>query len=545
MTMEQRERIRRIARRKFGFEELRPGQQDAIEAVLARRDTLAIMPTGSGKSAVYQIPAVLLRGPTVVVSPLIALQKDQIDSLAEQEVGPAAVVNSHITDTEKQETLDDLEDGEIEFLFLAPEQFRRAETIEHLQAARPSLFVVDEAHCISEWGHDFRPDYLSLGAVIEGLGHPVVLALTATAAPNVREEIIARLGLRDPAVIVRGFDRPNIRLGVETYRTDQAKREALLERVDEAEKPGIVYVSSRRHAEEIAAALNDRGVAAVHYHGGMRSRDREAIQNDYMSGGTGVIVATSAFGMGVDKPDVRFVFHGDIPDSIDSYYQEIGRAARDGKPGRAILFYRPEDLAIHKFLKGGGKLEARKLEEVASTLQAEHAPMDLEHLRERTELSRNKIARAVNRLEEAGVVEKLPTGEVIASAGAEEHLHEAAEEAAAEQEHRREDERLRLEKMKAYAELLDCRRAYLLNYFGEETAGPCGHCDNCEAGRGKARARPGYPFPLKSRVVHREWGKGVVEAYDQDRITILFDAVGHKTLALRAVMERDLLQRAA
>jgi len=554
-------RILRVAREKCGFEELRPGQREAVESVIGGQDTLVVQPTGSGKSAIYQIAAAIIPGPTVVVSPLIALQKDQVDAIESCDVGEAAIVNSTVRVSEVREAFDKFESGELEFLFLAPEQFHKQETMERLRAAKPALFVVDEAHCISEWGHDFRPDYLKLGGAIEALGYPVTLALTATAAPRVREEIIERLRMRDARVFVRGFDRPNIHLEVRHAKSEADKKEALYAAVDDAEKPGIIYSATRKHAEEIGGALSDRGLRVAYYHGGMKAADRKQVQEEFMRGESDVIVATNAFGMGVDKPDVRFVFHYDIPDSIDSYYQEVGRAGRDGRPARAILFYRPEDLGVQKFFKGGGKLEEEKLREVVETVAAEDGPVSTEELKEKTDLSERKLVKAVNRLQEAGAIEVLPSGEVTATENAVDL--EAIAAAAKAAEERKEYEALRIEKMRMYAEIADCRREYLLKYFGEEAPARCANCDNCEAKpheeapRRKAApqtrrraSRPAAtpqdaPFPLKTRVIHKEWGKGVVEGYEADKITVLFDDVGRKTLATALVVERGLLDAVA
>jgi ATP-dependent DNA helicase RecQ len=535
------EEARRIAREEFGYEQLKPGQEEAITSILEGRDALAIMPTGGGKSAIYQIATKLLPGPTVVISPLIALQRDQVESIEGQNLGTATWLNSTEGEGKRREALEEFEEHNLGFLFMAPEQLKDQEVIARLRAAEPSLFVVDEAHCVSEWGHDFRPEYLRLGAVIDALDHPCVLAITATASAPVRDEIVERLHLDDPAIIIKGFDRPNIWLGVERFHEEKSKTEVLLDRVAESEKPGIVYVATKRHAEELDEALRDRGVKSVHYHAGLGAKERERTQEAFMNDEVEVMVATIAFGMGVDKPNVRFVYHYDISDSVDSYYQEIGRAGRDGEKATALLFYRSEDLGLHRFFAGGGKVDAGQLEQVAEAVAAQDEPICVEDLKEETELSRSKLNTAVTRLEDAGVVETLPTGEVVER---ERHpsVQEAIQYAADAEERHRAFERSRIDVMRGYAELYDCRRDYLLNYFGEAFEPPCCFCDNCDAGIYTKENQADEPFPLNSRVVHTTLGAGMVERYERDKIVVLFDDVGYKMLDLEFVQENDVLQ---
>jgi len=541
------DRIERVAREAFGFEALRPGQREAIASVLDGRDTVAVMSTGSGKSAIYQIAGLLSPGATIVVSPLIALQRDQVEDLKERAAGGAAQLNSHISVSERERALAELAEDALEFLFLAPEQLANPEVLDELAVAEPSLLVVDEAHCISEWGHDFRPDYLRLGAAVEALGRPTLLALTATAAPPVRDEIVERLGMREPEIIIRGFDRPNIRLGVERFHGEggeERKLRALAERIAGSEPPGIVYVATRRQAEELAQSLCGDGLRSASYHAGMKPRERDDVQTRFMDGDLDVVCATTAFGMGIDKADVRWVFHSEISESVDAYYQELGRAGRDGEPAEALLFYRTEDLGLRRFFSGTGQVEVDEIAQVLSAVRQHDGPVPPAELQEETELSQTKLTTAVSRLEEAGAVDVLPSGEVATADGAAEPS-EAIGAAAEAEEKRRSFERSRVDMMRGYAETDGCRRAFVLAYFGEPFEPPCGNCDNCLEGRTNDATPEEVPFEIGSRVAHGQWGEGVVHRYDDDAIVVLFDEVGYKTLALEVVTERSLLAPAS
>ena len=504
---------------------------------------LAVLATGSGKTLVYRVAGRVLPGMTVVVSPTLSLQQDQLAALSE--AGPAAaMLNSLLGKANQRQTLDRVIDGSLEFLLLSPEQLARTEVADALGRGSVSLFVVDEAHCVSSWGHDFRPDYLALGPVIEALGRPRLLALTATASPRGRQEIVESLGMADPAVVVGEVDRPNIWLSAQlTTDADAAEAEAvagLLGRTEEeASGASIVYVASRRRSEELAEALREAGVAARHYHGTLARRERTEVHAGFRDGSIPVVVATSAFGLGIDKPDVRLVLHADPPSSLDAYYQEIGRAGRDGEPARAVLITRPDGYALPHYLTAR---EGPGLADLTATLAAlGDRPRRISAVATQARLSTARTRRAVNALLAVGALTEGRTG--LARARHRATDAELAERAHSTSERHRQQTETAVELVRRYAETTDCRRRLLLQLLGEARRQPCGRCDNCAAGTATEQAD--QPYPLGSRVRHAEWGGGIVQQYEQDRVVVLFDEVGFRTLSLPVVAGERLLEPAS
>lgn len=486
----------------FGHQDYRAGQAEVIDSILAGRPTVAVMPTGSGKSLCYQLPAVLLPGVTLVVSPLIALIHEQVRALRARGVASASITSADPED-ERRAALEALRRGSLKIAYLAPERFRSTALIALLRELGIALFVIDEAHCISQWGHDFRPDYARLGAVLVEVAPARVAALTATATPRVRADIAASLDLASPAVIVTGFDRPNLELSVVEAGRGAPKiaaTAATLRRWMGAEGSGIVYTATRRRAEEVAAALAAAGVPASAYHAGLGGAARARVQQAFEAGRGAVIVATSAFGMGVDKPDVRAVVHHDLPRSPEAYYQEVGRAGRDGLPAAGVLLFDAADLrAAHLRLEAGCPSEEAVRGAFAALLELtdERGVVfgDLDEVADRLRGRAGIGARAaLLALERSGSLIVEPGRLAVTGA--------APRVDAALLQQRAREERAFLEAMTGYVVRARCRRRYLVDYFADPATpeplipgplapGPdralagegCGVCDRCRGPR--------------------------------------------------------------
>jgi ATP-dependent DNA helicase RecQ len=473
-------------RKHFGFDAFRAGQTEVISAILEGKDAVVVMPTGSGKSLCYQLPAMMLSGATLVVSPLIALMKDQVDALRARDL-PATFINSSITPAEQHSRIHALSRGEFKLVYVAPERFRSGRFVEALQQAGISLFVVDEAHCISTWGHDFRPDYLKLKAAIKALGTVQTLALTATATPYVRSDIIQQLGLDKPPTFVSGFDRPN--LSIEVIHTErEIEKIAHIKRLALTHKgSGIIYASTRKAVEQVATNLQWQGLSVAAYHAGMGDGVRIKAQEDFMSGRAQIIVATNAFGMGIDKPDIRFVAHYQMPGSIEAYYQEIGRAGRDDLPSDCVLLFNYADKNTHDFFIEGSYPDRDTIQGVYDSLVS----IGLQ----RIELSTKEIARrsgagnemAVNSalylLERAGHIERVASTDnqrrarsVVLLDRTPTKLRVNPNDVAG----RAALERRKLREILNFCYTDYCFRAHILDYFGDRHhARQCGTCGNC------------------------------------------------------------------
>jgi RecQ family ATP-dependent DNA helicase len=498
---------------RFSLDAFRPGQREAVQAAIDGRDSLVVMPTGGGKSLCYQLPALADIGLVVVVSPLIALMSDQRRRLEEAGV-PATMLASGMADGHNEAGLREIESGESALVLAAPERFASGAFRRALASRKVGLFVVDEAHCVAEWGHDFRPDYLRLGEAIDNLGRPAVMAATATATPQVAREIAARLGLRDPVSVRSGFDRPNLTFDVASVEGKGAvarKRAALMHVLGQEESlPAIVYCGTRKDTDSLASEISQSGLATVPYHAGMTPEKRRASQEAFMSGAADVVVATNAFGMGVDKADVRTVIHWALPTSLEAYYQEAGRGGRDGRPGRAMLLASRMDLGrLIRFIKER-ETSVADVRAYVGRLRGMAGGDEVLAIGHGELGERDRVLLSI--AERAGSVELSPGGpeglRVRLTGQGSPRL--AAESIRAARERSWDSYR----SIEQYSSGERCRRRQILDHFGDdEPTAPTGRCcDVCDPDPALAAAMAAAPTSGKRSSSGRRRGNGSSEA---------------------------------
>jgi ATP-dependent DNA helicase RecQ len=537
-----RNTIRRLLNTVFGIEQLRDGQQRVIDSVLDGKDTLAIMPTGSGKSLCYQIPARIMEGMTVVVSPLISLMKDQLEKLDEMGIR-AAQVNSSLSSQEEREALAAIAENRCEIVFCTPERLAMAEFVEVLKAVEIALVVVDEAHCISQWGHDFRPAYLEMAGAIEALGRPPVLALTATATEEVVDDIGRQLNRPRLNVVNTGVYRPNLHYSVVQVTNPDEKLEQAQRLVRETEGKGIVYAATVKAAEEIHALLQEQGESVTIYHGKLGAAERKANQDLFMNDERRVMVATNAFGMGIDKPDTRFVIHLQIPANLEAYYQESGRAGRDGKDADCTLLFLQDDKRVQQFFLAKHYPTADEIRAVYEAVRelAENEAATPERVEDVAgDMAGPYLKVCLKLLKDARLLRQ---SRKLAFNVTAQEPKAALFEAMAEVYRRKQDhDKEALEQMVGYAVSGFCRWKLLLDYFGDEVEGfeKCCRCDNClhppaaillddieirddEFDREpEPEPDPSASFEPGARVKVPKYGEGVVSSSAGDQVAIDF-----------------------
>ncbi|BCX49498.1 ATP-dependent DNA helicase recQ family [Haloferula helveola] len=478
----------------FGHSGFLDGQDRVIEQITSGRDGLVVMPTGGGKSLCYQLPALCFEGVTLVVSPLIALMKDQVDALVAKEI-PATLINSTVAWEEQKDRLNGMRDGRYKLVYVAPERFRAESFLRALEGVEVSLFAVDEAHCLSQWGHDFRPDYLRLGKALRKIGKPQCVALTATATPAVRADILEVLGLENPFEVVSGFSRPNLSLAI-TAVDKKAQKLARLREVVGVHKTGIIYCATRKKVEEVSETLASWGMRVIAYHGGMSDSEREEAQNVFLRREADVAVATNAFGMGIDRADVRFVIHYEVPGSIEAYYQEAGRAGRDGEAAVCELLFNYADTRTQEFFIEGANPGAQAIRDVYRFLldaaDGDHElHRSIEDITDGSGLKNSMaVSSALASLARSGYIERFDVpgkrmrGTRLRKPDVFPESLDLNEEALEEKE-RRDREKLKAMVEMCYAR--SCRQQWILEYFGEEDAETCGTCDVCRDDGGDDR----------------------------------------------------------
>lgn len=490
--------IKEALERYFKLSNFRNNQEAIINTVLERKDVLVVMPTGGGKSLCYQLPSLLLEGVTVVVSPLISLMQDQVDAL--ERLGIAVtLINSTLSVAELNERFRNIYEGVYKLIYIAPERFRSGRFVEALKRVKVSLFAIDEAHCISQWGHDFRPDYVWLGSAIENVGRPPIIALTATATPVVQEDIIKSLKLKEPVSFVSGFARPNLELRVINADKD-AQKYACLGKLIESQKKGIVYCATRKRVEKVAAVLATWDCSLVTYHAGMSDEERKRAQNKFIKGEVDIVIATNAFGMGIDRSDIRFVAHFEIPGSLEAYYQEVGRAGRDGLSSICELYYSYADKRIQEFFIEGSNPSKDLIKSVYKQLMKlvdidNEIHLSIDDLAEYVGEGKNSMAvgTTLSLLARAGVIERfdLPHSRIKGTRllSPDLNLNQLPLDYNALLEKERRD-REKLETVIRFATSVGCRQQWILAYFGEQEGESCDICDHCKKTDHVARREP-------------------------------------------------------
>jgi ATP-dependent DNA helicase RecQ len=484
----------------FGFREFLDGQETVMASILSGRDTMVIMPTGGGKSLCYQLPAMVMDGVTVVVSPLIALMKDQVDALERRGI-PATLINSSISMSEQQGRIDALRRGDYKLVYIAPERFRSRMFTNALRQVQIALVAIDEAHCLSQWGHDFRPDYMRLGDALAQLDRPQVVALTATATPEVRDDILRTLALRDPFITIRGFERPNLSLNIAQTKSNTDKYDRLKKIIAQF-KTGIIYCSTRKRVEEVGEELRSWKLKVIEYHGGLDDKERESRQTKFITKKADVAVATNAFGMGIDRSDVRFVVHFDVPGSVEAYYQEAGRAGRDGEPSQCDLFFNFADTKTQEFFIDGNNPSVDIIRNVYQTLlnaaDSNHeVQASIDEITDRAGAKNSMaIGSALSYLARHDYIERfdIPGKRIRGTRLLQPNV--LTRDLQFDMEALREKDRRDRSKLKAMIELCyddkACRQEQILRYFGEAESTPCGSCDVCRA-EGVQPPREGTP----------------------------------------------------